>query len=214
MNHSLSERTLALAGIYQACRLVNNIACDGLADLSAQEVCIRSLLVTNPADTAAVYGGRNNIADTLRIGLTTLIEQFGQADKRDIELTRYVITIMALERKLMKQPAMLESLSIGIDKANAQTEYFSPSHENVIANLADLYVNTISTLPPRIIVKGEHGHLSNPANANRVRALLLAALRSAILWRQCGGTRWQLLFQRKSFITSAEQWRSGSQSAL
>jgi len=214
MNHSLSERTLALAGIYQACRLVSNIACDGLADLSAQEVCIRSLLVTNPADTAAVYGGSNNIADNLRIGLATLVEQFSQADKRDIELTRYVITIMTLERKLMKQPAMLEALSTGIDRANAQTEHFSPSHENVIANLADLYVNTISTLPPRIIVKGEHGHLSNPANANRVRTLLLAALRSAILWRQCGGNRWQLLLQRKKFVAAAEQWRSGQQSGL
>jgi high frequency lysogenization protein len=214
MTHSLSERTLALAGIYQACKLVSSIASHGLADLDAQEVCIRSLLVTNPADTAAVYGGHAGIADRLRIGLNTLIEQFSQADKRDIDLTRYVITIMALERKLMKRAAMLQTISIGIDKANAQSEYFAPGHENVLASLADLYTNTISTLPPRVIVKGEHGHLSNPANANRVRALLLAALRSAILWRQCGGNRWQLLFQRKNIIAAAELWRSGRQSEL
>jgi len=214
MTHTLSERTLALAGIYQACRLVEKIACEGLADLAAQETSIHSLLITEPTDTAAVYGGATQIADTLHIGLSTLIEQFGQPDKRNIELTRYVITIMALERKLMKQPAMLQTLSAGIDKASAQAEHFSASHENVIASLADLYVNTISTLPPRIIVKGEHGHLSNPANANRVRALLLAALRSVILWRQCGGTRWQLLFQRKKIIHAAEQWRSGRQTGL
>jgi high frequency lysogenization protein len=209
MTHTTSERTLALAGIYQACRLVSKIACDGLADVAAQDICIRSLFVTDPPDTAAVYGGRATISDNLRIGLATLIEQFDQPDKRDIELTRYVITIMALERKLMKRPALLQMLSAGIDKASAQAEHFSPSHENVIANLADLYVTTISTLAPRIIVKGEHGHLTNPANANRVRALLLAALRSAILWRQCGGNRWQLLWQRKNISAAAEQWRSG-----
>jgi len=121
---------------------------------------------------------------------------------------------MALERKLIKNPAILQMLSAGIDKAIAQAEHFSPSHENVIANLADLYVSTISRLTPRVIVKGEHGHLSNPANANRVRVLLLAALRSAILWHQCGGSRWQLLFQRKKIIATAKQWRSGTQSRL
>jgi len=214
MQHTLSERTLALAGIYQACRLVGKIAREGLADLAAQDVCIRSLFVTDPADTAAVYGGADNIVDNLHIGLMTLIEQFAQPDKRDIELTRYVITVMALERKLSKRPSMLNMLSAGIDKAMAQAEHFSPSHENVIANLADLYVTTISKLTPRVIVKGEHGHLSNPANANRVRVLLLAALRSAILWHQCGGNRWQLIFQRKKIIAAAEQWRSELKSRL
>ena len=214
MQHTLSERTLALAGIYQACRLVGKIAHEGLADLAAQDVCIRSLFVTDPADTAAVYGGSDNIVNNLYLGLTTLIEQFAQPDKRDIELTRYVITVMALERKLIKNPALLQMISAGIDKATAQAEHFSPSHENVIANLADLYINTISRLTPRVIVKGEHGHLSNPANANRVRVLLLAALRSAILWHQCGGNRWQLLFQRKKIIAAAKQWRSGMQSRL
>lgn len=214
MLHTLSERTLALAGIYQACCLVRKIASKGLADSAAQEACINSLLITNPDNTVDVYGGKDTAAEALSLGLNTMIEQFAQADKRDIELTRYVISIMTLERRLSKQPVMLQTLGAGIDKANAQAEHFSPSHENVIANLADLYVNTISTLPPRIIVKGEHGHLTNPANINRVRTLLLAAIRSAILWRQCGGNRWQLLLQRKNIIAMAEQLRTAQQSGL
>lgn len=214
MSYSVNDRALALAGIYQACVLVGKIAYQGLADTAAQEACIRSLFVTTPQETADVYGGIDSIAANLRLGLDTLAEQFGESGKRDIELTRYVISILALERKLMKQTKMLQTLSEGIDRARSQAEHFSPCHENVIANLADLYIQTISTLSPRIIVRGEHGHLSNPLNASRVRALLLAAIRSAILWRQCGGRRWQLLIQRNSIFTAAEYWRSGHESGL
>jgi high frequency lysogenization protein len=74
-----------------------------------------------------------------------------------------------------------------------------------LANLAGCYSETISTLSPRIVVLGEHGHLSNPDVANTVRALLLAAIRSAVLWRQCGGNRLQLLFGRRKLIAEAQR---------
>jgi len=70
-------------------------------------------------------------------------------------------------------------------------------HENVLANLGEVYQNTISTLQPRIMVNGEQEYLSRPEIANKIRACLLAGVRSAILWRQCGGTRWKFLFYRK-----------------
>jgi high frequency lysogenization protein len=34
---------------------------------------------------------------------------------------------------------------------------------------------------------------------------LLAGIRSAVLWRQLGGTRLQLLFSRKSIVSDAEE---------
>jgi high frequency lysogenization protein len=75
----------------------------------------------------------------------------------------------------------------------------------VVARLADTYSQTISTLSPRIMVSGENNQLKNPENANRVRALLLAGIRSAVLWRQCGGRQWHLLLQRRKLIESARQ---------
>ena len=42
--------------------------------------------------------------------------------------------------------------------------------------------------------------MQQPEVANRVRTLLLAGIRSATLWRQVGGHRWQLLFQRKKLL--------------
>ena len=202
MNHAIADSTLAFAGIIQAAKLVQEIACHGQADQAAFEVCIRSLFETNPKDAVAVYGSVNAV----RKGLILLQDQLGnQQQKRDMELTKYVISVLHLERKLSKRQDMLKTISQGIEKAREQARLFSFSHENVIANLADIYVNTISTLPPRIIVNGEHGYLSTPDNANKVRALLLAAIRSAVLWHQCGGRRLQLLLNRKKILHEIEK---------
>jgi high frequency lysogenization protein len=69
-------------------------------------------------------------------------------------------------------------------------------HENVLANFADIYHQTISTLQPRIMVIGDQQYLSSPFTVNKIRSVLLAGIRSAQLWRQCGGSRWKLIFAR------------------
>jgi high frequency lysogenization protein len=48
-------------------------------------------------------------------------------------------------------------------------------------------------------VTGNPTYLQNTATADKVRALLLAGIRAAILWRQVGGQRWHLLFKRGSY---------------
>jgi len=202
MEHTLTDTTLALAGIIQATKLVQEIAYHDQADQASFDTCIRSIFETNPSNTAAVYGGVYGV----RKGLILLQEQLGdQQQKRDMELTKYVISVMHLQSKLAKKPDMLKTIAQGIEKAREQARHFSMTHENVIANLADLYINTISTLSPRIIVNGEHGYLSDPGNADKIRALLLAAIRSAVLWRQCGGQRLQLLLSRKKMIREVEK---------
>ena len=124
-------------------------------------------------------------------------------DSRD--MVRYVFSLLHLERKLIRQPEMLQDLRRGIETAAAQAEHFSSTHPNVISSLADLYSRTISTLSPRIMVKGEPTVLSNPENAARIRTLLLAGVRSTVLWRQCGGTRLNLLIQRRRLLQTAEE---------
>lgn len=78
-------------------------------------------------------------------------------------------------------------------------------HPRLIEKLAELYTQTISTLTPRIMVNGDHGNLSNPTIAAKVRATLFAGIRSAFLWRQLGGNRWQLLFRRGKITNEAAQ---------
>lgn len=201
MSHTSEDRTLALAGVFQAAHLVQEIARKGTADSRDFEATIASLFITNPPNAAAVYGGVRGVNP----GLKRLRVQLGadNSQPRDLELTRYTVAILYLERQLAKRPAMLQKIAEGIEKARTQSEHFSQTHSNVIASLAGLYSDTISNLNPRIIVSGEQGYLSNPDNANKVRALLLAAIRSAVLWRQCGGSRLQLMFGRSKMVREA-----------
>ena len=196
------DKTLALAGIFQATALVKNIAVNGLTDKHDFEICIRSIFETDPESVEAVYGQ----VEYLRTGLTTLIEQLGEkSSQRDIDIARYVISLLHLQGKLSKNKIMLDALANGIERARRQTEHFHITHENVIANLADMYSETISQIPPKIMVSGENQYLSNPEQANKIRALLLAGMRSAVLWAQLGGSRWQILLRRRRFSQEAER---------
>ncbi len=198
--HSIEERVIALAAIFQACALVQQIARHGRVDNEPFESLIKSIMITNADNTEDIYGGISGV----QLGLSTIAHQVSSKKPLDMEVTRYLLSLLHLEKKLHKQPAILQKLGDGIDSAISQSEHFSTTHENVIAKLGGIYAETISTIQPKIMVDGEHGHLSNPNNANKVRALLLAGMRAAILWRQCGGNRLQLLFQRKNLILTAQ----------
>jgi len=204
MSYSIIDRTIAIAGIYQAVSLVQQIATTGSVDDKAFETCLKSIFYTDAEKIEDVFEGVVNLEN----GLNTLIDQLGgdmskNKTHKDMQITKYAIGVMVLEKQLKKNPGMLNEISIGIDRAKSQAKHFSITHENVISNLANLYSETISTLRPRIMVQGEQIYISNPNQANKIRALLLAAIRAVVLWRQCGGTRWQLIFQRKKTINTA-----------
>ena len=197
---SISERTLALAGMFQAAALVRSLATTGQVDNSDMEASLETLFVTDPENTLAVYGRVEN----LYTGLQTLIQQLNGRAQRDMDIARYVIGLLHLCNKLMKNDAMMSQLAEGVERARAQLAHFPLTHENVIANLAGTYSDTISQLQPKIMVAGDSRYLSDNTNANKVRALLLAGMRSAVLWRQLKGNRWQILLQRNRFIEEAK----------
>lgn len=190
-----------MAGIFQAAALVQQVAREGSPEPRAFKTSIHSIFQLDADSVEAVFGG----TDGLRLGLVALVQQFGQQNRqRDVELTRYAASLVFLERRVLKRPDLLKSIQEGVQFAAAQAEYFSITHDNVIAKLADIYSNTISTLLPRIRVSGEPHHLQNPTNANRIRALLLAGIRATVLWRQLGGNRLRLLFSRGRILALAE----------
>jgi len=198
--HNINDRALAFAGILQALQLVQHSAYGKPCDLTSMQASLGSILVIDSASVEAIYGG----VDKLRTGLTLLKTQLmGGRHKPDPELSRYLITLLHLERKLSKRSDLLDRLRAGIERAQVQAEHFDVVHDNLVASLADTYTNTVSTLQPRIMINGQPQRLSDTTVANRVRALLLAAMRSAVLWRQCGGTRLGLIFERKKLAETA-----------
>lgn len=194
------DRALAFAGILQALQLVQSTAYGKPYDLGAIQTTLTSTLLIDTETVEDVYGGVTGVKNGLRLLNTQLM---GGKQKPDSELSHYLIVLLHLERKLSKRADLLDKLTEGIERVQKQLEHFDISHTNVMASLADSYAQTISTLQPRIMVKGEPTRLAETGVANQIRALLLAAMRSAVLWRQCGGTRLGLLLKRRKLAETA-----------
>jgi len=194
MKKNFYDITLALAGLFQAIALVEQTAKTGQVNSEDFSVCINSLFDLNPENSLAVYGGD---LKNLRTGLELLNEMLIKNTPKHQDTIRYALGILHLQNKLSGRKDMLNVIASRIEQANQQAQHFSYTHDNVIANLGGIYSDTISSFRFRIQVKGDYNYLQQQRIAHQVRALLLAAIRSAILWNQLGGNRWQLIFQRK-----------------
>ena len=201
MKYSDEDRVIALTGMFQACHLVQQVARQGLADPQALSASIHSLFQVDTEHVIDAYGNLRDLAPGLRLAH----RQLSGTEPRDNELTRYLLSLVQLERKLVGQKERLENIAQGIRSAAARLAHFPPTHSNILASLADIYAENLSTLKPRIMVSGESVYLQNPDNVNRIRVLLLSGIRSAMLWRQIGGRRRQLLFGRQRIVNALER---------
>lgn len=215
MSDVIQNRVIAMSGVYQCCYLVNAYATQGKVDVALENTVLSSLFVENPDDTLAVYGGD---LSQLRQGLITLITQMnGTPDMpmkstggdpayqvRNLDISKYAVTAIVLAKKAMQDDEVMNSIFSGIELAKHQIERFGLEHENIRASLAQTYSKTISQIPPKIMVKGSHGHLQNARVANGIRALLLASVRSGVLWRQVGGSRWDFVLKRRAYVDQAQ----------
>src|SRR3569623_994631 len=141
IHRCIDDQTLALAGLFQSVGLVRDVAHEGKADSAAFQTCVRSIFDTSPATSAAVYGGVRN----LRLGLELMVKQVGaERPPENIELPKYVVSVLQLERQLAKNSAVQQRVSDGVVKARGQSLHFDITHEYIIACLAGCYTDTIS----------------------------------------------------------------------
>lgn len=193
------ERTLALAGLFQALALVRTLATQGQADAASYASSIGSVLRIDAPSVAAVFDGVGGV----RLGLQTLQREL-EGQQADAATRRMALTVLRIERRLIGDPPRVEHLQQGLRDAQRQAEHFgSVDHPTVIARLAGLYADTLSSLRPRVLVTGNAQMLNQQATVERIRAALLAAVRAAVLWRQLGGTQWRLLLQRRQTLMVA-----------
>lgn len=194
MQKSWRNIVLALAGTAQCSIQVEQLAKTGYLKTELFETAVSSLLKQDPESTDAVYGHLSAVREGLEALDAMLLNH---RDPKHADALRYVLGIMHLEKRLSKRREMLHVIGNRLEKVHQQVAHFGLTHDNVIGNIADIYTDTISKFPYRIQVTGEFNYLQQPRVASQIRALLLAGIRSAILWRQVGGSRWQLLVQRK-----------------
>ncbi len=193
-----TEITLALAGVCQAAKLVQQFATQGVADEKALHISLESLLQFNPPNTLAVYGG--DLAN-LRLGLNTLCEQLNATQK---DVGSYWLSLIALEGKLRKSDQARAELNSRMQRLPQQLVHYALESQQMCNILASIYVDVISPLGSKIKVYGNVDFLNSTSIPPLIRACLLAGMRSAVLWRQVGGTKWQLLFSRKKILHTAQ----------
>jgi len=197
---TLTYQTIALAGIAQATYLVHQLATTGKADKDAMQASLNSLLTLDADNPVDIYGGLAGV----KTGLEQLNIQLSSNKIINPDQARYAASLVFLESKFSDEADMQSKVHNKIMMAQKQSEHFGSDHENVIANLADIYHTTISTINPRIMVNGDQQFLSSTYVINKIRALLLAGIRSAMLWKQCGGSRWRFIFFRRKIQSEVE----------
>lgn len=195
------NQVIALAGLVQAISTMDELARTGYLRTPAFETAVNSLFELTSDTAESVFGSVNNLQQGVEILIALL------SNPRDHRLTSvagYCLGIFHLQKRFIKNSAMVRTVSGRLEKARHQVQHFGPTHDNVIANLAEIYQTTISTFPFRIQVVGEQQYLQQQRVANQVRTLLLAAIRAATLWRQMGGSRWSMLWHKKKLFKALE----------
>lgn len=194
---AISERVLALAGLVQALAQVRRIADTGQANAAVLGTALDSVFRIDAASPAQVYGG----TEALRPGLVLLRDYFVN-DTKDEQLPRLAMAVMQLERRFVRDSAMAERVQSGIRAQSGTAERLGSAHPDVLAALGGLYAETLSHLRPRVLVQGNPHYLGQANVVAEVRAVLLAAVRSAVLWRQLGGSLWDFLLRRRDMIAA------------
>lgn len=198
------DQAIALAGVFQASALAQQLARRGFEEQVPFESSVRSLFIQDAINTASVYGGEAGV----RLGLETMREKLTTTGKpADLEIARYVLGLSQLGVRLARNGPMSQTVANEVDKLGPEVRRQNGEGLNstVYAELARIYKDTISDLKPKIIVQGDHGHLSSPVVIDKVRTILFAGVRSAFLWNQLGGRRWHLVLRRKQTLALVEQ---------
>ena len=203
MTNEIKDQTLTLAAICQVAYWVQKISRSGKIDDHALTVLLTSITVTSPSNTLEVYGSE---LVNLKEGFNSLINHLGnKSTTKDPELTRYVVSLLALERRLTKQNKKMALLGERIEQTKRQLEHYEINSETLIASFASIYSDVISPLGTPIQIAGEPEILKQNLNQHKIRALLLAGIRATVLWRQVGGKRRNILFSRSKMVDCAEQ---------
>jgi high frequency lysogenization protein len=203
--NKLENQTLAMAGMFQAATMVDELASHGICDATGFD-CSFDSLFTIEADSPREALG--DIACLAR-GFTALGDYLGGENRSPgRNIAYYLLSMLKLSSQILRDEELSESLLKGLRGIHSDRDNFNMSRHSVIHKIDGLYQDCISGLRPRIIVRGEQSYLRNDDNAAKIRVLLLAGIRAAVLWQQLGGNRWILFWSRKKYVATARKFLS------
>jgi high frequency lysogenization protein len=112
----MKEQTLSFAAICLAAHQVQQVSRGQSINEDSFSLLLNSLIELSPSNTLAVYGGK---LCNLKEALTLVVKHLGDSadnKRKDPDFTRYVISLINLERRLTKQPKKNEIISRKISR--------------------------------------------------------------------------------------------------
>ena len=197
--YNFSDSVIALAGVCQAINCVKDISKNGQTDPIDMETMLTSILKTESDSAESIYNNHKYLS----AGFQTLIDLLS-GPRTDADLSRYLVSVLSLQKRFTSDSKMQQVMASRISQANRLFEYQEKIDQDLIDQLAHIYKDTISTYPTKIQVTGNSQYLQQPANQSKIRALLLSAIRSAVLWHQVGGKKRHFLFSKAKLIDTAK----------
>jgi high frequency lysogenization protein len=193
------EQAIALAAVIESAILVDQLARTGTAPVEEMQALTESLFRFEWESVDEVFGG----SARLRRGVETLAGILRQSATGDYgNVMRYTLSMLYLGRTLARDKEKLGIIRSRLQHAALKSAHFSTRFDELAASIAAVYQDTISTYRYRIQVTGTAAHLQNPLVADRIRTLLLAGLRAAVLWRFVGGSRLKTVLRRARMLAA------------
>ncbi len=199
----IEEQTLALAGVFQAAALVDRLSiATEPDDASAFNTSFNSLFAFSADSTAEIFGGSAGLS----CGFNAIVNYLGLASHSGKNIAYYVVMLLKVAKTLTDQPEKALALSQQLRDIETTAKDFDIGINGSILKIDRLYQETISTLGPRIMVRGSEQRLNDNQTAAKIRTLLLAGVRAAVLWHQLGGSRWGVFWHRKRYVDASQQF--------
>lgn len=205
MSTTERDKTLALAALFQAAQCAAELARTGECNAEAYETLLQSTLIMDTDDIATVYPKTGS----LRTGLAALeacLSQQGQGLPHAGEVVRIALAILQVDKHLLANSDVQQRLRQGLEHVQRQ---MTTAPDTSLAQRRDLlaqtYVDSLGTLRYRVQIRGNPEQLQSVGMAERIRAVLLAGVRAAWLWRRLGGRRWHLLFSRGRILSEIRE---------
>ena len=200
------NQVLALAGVFQAAVIVDELAFSGNLDERAFDASLNSLFTFEADSPQDCFSGAGNLGRGYRALGDYLGGELRASSK---QIAHYVLSMIKIALQLNRDGDLANTLIDRLRKIERSGADFELSRSAVVIKIDGLYQETISEINPRIMVVGEQNYLLNSETAAKVRTLLLAGIRAAVLWHQLGGSRWKLLFSRRKYVAVARELAAG-----
>jgi len=199
-------QAIALAAVLECAILVDQLARTGAAPPEEMRALTDSLFRVEWDAVEDVFGGVHNLARGLQ-QLEAMVAPVPGIEQGPV--LRYAMSLLHLGKRLCGDRERLAIIRSRLQHTGLGSGHCATSHDELAASMAAIYQDTISTYRLRIQVTGSAQYLQDERVAARIRALLLAGVRAAVLWRFVGGNRLGLLLGRGRLREACRALRRG-----